>query len=80
MVGQTSWIGRVAEIAERQKLVVTPGIQILVVVEVINTAIIEEMETGMGATEVEAEIIVTIGGGGRGGGYGERNAPRQRRW
>ena len=63
VVGQTSWIGRVAEIAERQKLVVTPGIQILVVVvEVINTAIIEEMETGMGATEVEAEIIVTIGG------------------
>ena len=67
VVGQTSWIGRIAEIAERQKLVAIPGIQILVVVvvvvvEVINTAIIEEMETGMGATEVEAEIIVTIGG------------------
>ena len=65
VVGQTSWIGRIAEIAERQKLVAIPGIQILVVVvvvvEVINTAIIEEMETGMGATEVEAEIIVTIG-------------------
>ena len=62
VVGQTSWIGRVAEIVELQKLVVTPGFQILVVVEGISTAIIEEMETGMGATEVEAEIIVTIGG------------------
>ena len=62
VVGQTSWIGRVAEIVELQNLVVTPGFQILVVVEGISTAIIEEMETGMGATEVEAEIIVTIGG------------------
>ena len=61
VVGQTSWIGRVAEIVELQNLVVTPGFQILVVVEGISTAIIEEMETGMGATEVEAEIIVTIG-------------------
>ena len=29
VVGQTSWIGRVAEIVELQNLVVTPGFQIL---------------------------------------------------
>ena len=61
VAGQTSWIGAVVEIVGLQNLVVTQGIRSQVVAG-INTAVIEEMETGTGVTEVEAEIIVVIGG------------------